>query len=307
MSTFIQNTFLYLSKSRLANRLARRYGLRLGARRFVAGETVEEAMVRVKAFNDRGIQATVDHLGEFVTSRAEAEAAAAAAIEALRAMDRAGVDAYLSVKLTQLGLDVDEALAHAHMRRILSEAKRRGRFVRIDIEDYARNEATFRLFRALLDEFGPETIGIAMQAYLYKSADDLEALLPDRPNIRFVKGAYKEPPSVVYPNKADVDENYFRLVARHLSAGGYAAVATHDERLIERVKAYVREAGIPRERFEFQMLYGIKESLLERLAREGYTARVYVPYGIDWYGYTMRRLAERPENAWFVLRSLFAR
>lgn len=303
----MRNTFIYLSKNRLANRLAKRYGLRLGAQRFVSGETVEEAIERIRRFNAQGIKATIDHLGEFVTTRAEAEAATEAAIQALEALDRSAVDSYLSVKLTQLGLDIDEAFCLENMTRILTAAKGLGRFVRIDIEDYAHNAATLRLFRTLIERFGPETIGIAMQAYLHKSAKDLEALSVYRPNIRFVKGAYKEPPSIAYPEKAEVDRNYLRLVETHLVSGNYAAVATHDERIIEHVKAFAERAGIPKAQFEFQMLYGIKNELLAELAREGYAARVYIPYGDDWYGYYMRRLAERPENVLFVVRSLFRR
>lgn len=303
----MRNTFIYLSKNRLANRLAKRYGLRLGAQRFVSGETVEAAIERIRRFNAQGIKATIDHLGEFVTTRAEAEAATEAAIQALEALDRSAVDSYLSVKLTQLGLDIDEAFCLENMTRILTAAKGLGRFVRIDIEDYAHNAATLRLFRTLIERFGPETIGIAMQAYLHKSAKDLEALSVYRPNIRFVKGAYKEPPSIAYPEKAEVDRNYLRLVETHLVSGNYAAVATHDERIIEHVKAFAERAGIPKAQFEFQMLYGIKNELLAELAREGYAARVYIPYGDDWYGYYMRRLAERPENVLFVVRSLFRR
>lgn len=303
MEQLMRNTFLYLAKSQSTNKLAKRYGMRLGANRFVAGDTIKSAIATIQQLNDHGILATVDHLGEFVSSDEEAIQAANFCIQTLDAIRESKVQSHISVKLTQLGLDISKDLCLNNMRKILTRAKEYGSFVRIDMEDYQHNSITIEVFKTLRKEFGA-TIGLVIQAYLYKSAEDLMALNEYHPNLRLVKGAYKEPESVAFPNKEDVDANFLKLIQLHLENGNYTAVATHDEKVIDFVKQWVREKGIPNSQFEFQMLYGIRNQLQLDLAKEGYTVRVYVPYGDDWYGYFMRRLAERPANVGFVLKSL---
>lgn len=307
LESMLRNTLLYLSRSERANRLARSHGLRLGADRFVAGETLEDALQKVWELNEQGILATLDHLGEFVASEEEATAAAAEAIRSIQAIAGTGVQANLSVKLTQLGLELPGEVCIAHMRRIVGEAKRCGGFVRIDMEDYAHNEATLAIFEQLYEAYGGAHVGLVLQAYLRKTAEDMERLSRLAPNYRLVKGAYKEAAEVAYPDKQEVDDQFKRIIRLQLDQGHYAAVATHDEGILEYVRTYVHEQGISNQAFEFQMLYGIRPQLQQQLAAEGYKVRVYVPYGTEWYGYFMRRMAERPENLTFVLKSIFRR
>ncbi|SFJ79127.1 proline dehydrogenase family protein [Thermoflavimicrobium dichotomicum] len=304
MEQLMRNALLFLSKNRLANQAAKKWGLRFGASRFVAGETIESAIQVVRELNRQGIAATLDHLGEFVFSEEEAIESADYCIRTLDAIHESGVNSNLSLKLTQLGLDISKDLCMKNMRRILDRAKEHGNFVRIDMEDYAHNEVTMEIFKELRREYG-ETIGLVLQAYLYKVEKDLDELNSFKPNLRLVKGAYKESPEVAFPNKEDVDKNFIKIIEKHLLYGNYAAVATHDEKVIEHVKKFVKEHNIPNSQFEFQMLYGIRTQMQQQLAKEGYTMRVYVPYGNDWYGYFMRRLAERPANVGFVLKSMF--
>lgn len=303
MEAGLKNFFLFLSQSRALNRAAKKWGLRFGARRFVAGKTIAEAITKVKQLNEAGLVCTLDHLGEFVTTRAEAEEATAYCIQTLDAIAKAGVKSNLSLKLTQLGLDLDASFCEANMRRILDAARRHKNFVRIDMEDYTRCQKTLDLLRKLRRDYS--NVGTVIQAYLYRSQEDLSRLkgVP----LRLVKGAYKESTEVAYPHKKDVDENYKRLIEIHLRSGTYTAVATHDDAILTFVKQLTAEQGIPRDRFEFQMLYGIRPETQRALAQEGYTMRVYVPYGSDWYGYFMRRLAERPANVAFVLKGMLVR
>lgn len=300
----MRDTLLFLSKNQAANKAAKKYGLRFGANRFVAGETIETAIRTVRELNKQGIVVTLDHLGEFVFSEEEATEAADYCIRTLDAIHEAGVKSHLSLKMTQLGLDISRDLCMRNMRRILDRAKQYGNFVRIDMEDYAHNQITLEIFKQLRSEYG-ETVGLVLQAYLYKVESDIDELNQFKPNLRLVKGAYKESPEVAFPNKEDVDRNFIKIIEKHLLYGNYAAVATHDEKVIEHVKKFVKEHNIPNSQFEFQMLYGIRTQLQQQLANEGYTMRVYVPYGDDWYGYFMRRLAERPANVKFVVTSMF--
>lgn len=304
METMMRNAFLYLSKNRMANRTAKRYGLKFGAKRFVAGVQIADAIQAIRELNSRGIVATLDHLGEFISTEKEAADAADYCIRTLEAIAESGVRSHLSLKMTQLGLDISEELCLKHMRMILDIARKNVQFVRIDMEDYAHNEVSLRIFKTLREEYG-ETVGLVIQAYLYKSLDDIADLATYKPNLRLVKGAYKESSEVAYPDKADVDKNFMMMIEEHLKNGCYAAVATHDDNIIAHVKRFVQEQQIPNSQFEFQMLYGIRTQAQQELANEGYTMRVYVPYGDDWYGYFMRRLAERPANVWFVLKSMF--
>ncbi|SDG81079.1 L-proline dehydrogenase [Aneurinibacillus thermoaerophilus] len=303
IETAMKKFFLFLSQNRTLNRAAKKWGLRFGAHRFVAGETIREAINKVRELNKQGLVCTLDHLGEFVSSREEAVEAADYCIRTLDAIHAARVKSNLSLKLTQLGLDIDRDLCRVNMQRILERAKKYGNFVRIDMEDYSHCQITIDLLRELRREYS--NVGTVIQAYLYRAEKDVETLrgVP----LRLVKGAYKELPEVTYPDKKDVDENYKRIIKAHLLSGSHTAVATHDDKIIEFTKQLVARYNIPRHRFEFQMLYGIRPQSQLELVRQGYTMRVYVPYGNDWYGYFMRRLAERPANVAFVLKGMLVK
>ena len=282
--------------------------LRRAARRFIAGERLDEALAVLSALNRRDLATTLDLLGEDVTTPALAAASADAylgILGALRALPVSGappgLDNNLSLKLTQLGLAVDPGLCGRLLRRILDSAA--PMFVRIDMESSAHTSATLALFEDLWAE-GRRNVGVVIQAYLYRSPGDVERLNALGARVRLVKGAYDEPASAAYPRKRDVDAAFARLAATLLRGGTYAAIATHDERLIGRVRRLAEAARIGRDRFEFQMLYGIRRDLQTALRGQGYRVRVYVPFGGEWYPYFMRRLAERPANIGFVLRSV---
>lgn len=303
MEAVMRNMFQQLAKSRPANKMAKKYGLRFGASRFVAGETIQKAIDAVRQLNREGRVVTLDHLGEFVFTEAEANESADMCLQTLDAIHQAGVTSNMSLKMTSLGLDISRELCMRNMRRILDRAKEYGNFVRIDMEDFAHCQISFDIFYELRREY--DNVGIVVQAYLYRTMQDIGDVNAVKANLRLVKGAYKESPEVAYPEKHDVDANYRAIIKQHLMNGNYAAIATHDETVIEDMKAFIRQQGIPNEQFEFQMLYGICVDLQKRLVEEGYKVRVYVPYGIDWFGYFMRRLAERPANVWFVLKNMF--
>lgn len=304
--------FLYLSRAAWAKRLVTRWGLaRRVARRFVAGETLEEAIAAVRRLNEKGITATVDVLGESVTDAEMAQQAAASYLILLEAIRVNDLAATVSLKLTALGLDIDEGLCREHMRRILSRAREVGTRVTIDMEDHPYTQRTLDLYRALRHEDGFDNVGTVIQAYLYRSDADIAALAAEGAEIRLCKGAYKEPPEIAYPRKKDVNAAFVRqmkvLLDAALEGRGYPGIATHDERIIAEAKAYAEARRIPREAYEFQMLYGVRPALQEQLVAEGYRLRVYVPYGTQWYPYFMRRLAERPANVWFFVSNLFRR
>lgn len=301
VETWLKRGLQTLGSSPAANRLARRWGPRLGASRFVAGENLEQALAVAASLNREGLEATLGHLGEFVSRAEEARAAAEACLAALSGIRSSGVRSHLSVKLTQLGLDVNADLVRENLIRILERAREAGIFVRIDMEDSAHLPATLDLFKEMRRRY--DQVGIAIQAYLYRSERDLRELQAIGANVRLVKGAYLEPASVAYSSKRDVDENLKKLIDLQLRSGCYAAVASHDPEILAHTRRRAAEWGISRDRFEFQMLYGIRPDLQRELAREGYRVRVYVPYGTDWFGYFMRRLAERPANVWFVLKN----
>jgi proline dehydrogenase len=272
--------------------------MRFGAGRFVAGETLDECIVVLRKLNDQGLHANTTLLGEGVLEPTQTESVVAAYREVIERISAEGLRANVALKLTHLGLEIDEELAYANIRRLLEL----GSFIRIDMEQSQFVEPTLRIYRRLRDE-GLDNVGTVLQAYLYRTPDDLERLLPLTPNLRLVKGAYLEPEQVAYPRKADVDAVYGRLVERMLKAGGHTAVATHDERLIERTIRFAEAEGIPKERFEFQMLYGVRPQLQLDLARRGYKVLVATPYGPEWYPYLMRRLGERPANLLFFLKN----
>ncbi|WP_221210787.1 proline dehydrogenase family protein [Anoxybacteroides voinovskiense] len=287
----------------MLNQAARKWGLRFGASHVVAGETIESAMAKVKELNEKGLVCTLDHLGEFVSSREEALEATQYNIRTLEAIHKAGVKSNLSVKLTQLGLDIDFDFCLDNMRQIVGTAKQYNNFVRIDMEDSARCQATLDLLRELRKTY--DNVGTVIQAYLYRAEQDVKDL--KGVSLRLVKGAYKEPPEVAYQEKAQIDENYMTIIQTHLLSGSYTAIATHDHHIIEKVKQFTKEHGIPKEQFEFQMLYGFRTDMQLQLAKEGYTMRIYVPFGNDWFGYFMRRLAERPQNVAFALKGFFGK
>lgn len=278
------------------------------SRRFVAGETLEEAIEAIRSLNQRGILATIDHLGESVTSKEEARQAVEEYLRALDGLAESGVDSGVSLKLTQMGLDIDRSFCQGNVAQIVEKAQRYGIFVRIDIEGSPHTERTIQVYRALRQRY--DNVGIAIQSYLYRSEDDVRQMMPQGLDVRLCKGAYDEPPDIAFPDKRDVDANLIKLTEMLLTeearkAGCYPALATHDEKIINWCKEHVQKEGIGKEEFEFQMLYGIRPQLQEELADQGYRVRAYVPYGDSWYPYFMRRLAERPANLLFLLGNLF--
>ncbi|AGX06092.1 MULTISPECIES: proline dehydrogenase family protein [Bacillus] len=302
MEQVMRDFFLFLSKNKSLTKLAKKYGLRFGASRFVAGEMISQAVNVIKDLNSKGLVVTIDYLGEFVDNEAEAREMADNSILAIEAIGREGINSQLSLKMTSMGLDISDDVVMGNMRRILEAAKKNGVFVTIDMEDYSRCQKTLDIFKQLKSEY--DNIGTVIQAYLYRTEGDMDDLNQYSPNLRLVKGAYKESPEVAFPEKKDVDENFKKIIKMHLLNGNYTAVATHDDAIIDYTKQLVRDHNIPNSQFEFQMLYGIRNERQLELANEGYKMRVYVPYGTDWYGYFMRRLAERPANVAFVLKGM---
>ena len=277
------------------------------AQRFVAGEDIQSAIDAVQELQKDGIQGNLDLLGEFIDSPAKCTEFAEQVLKLIDAAHAAGIKPYVSVKLSSVGQGKDDGgtdLGLKNARRIIGKAQEYGGFVCLDMEDHTRVNMTLEQFRVLVGEFGAEHVGTVLQSYLYRSLKDRESLDDLRPNIRMVKGAYLEPETVAYPDKADVDQNYRRLVYAHLKAGNYCNVATHDEKIIDDVKRFVLAHGISKDQFEFQMLYGIRRDLQKSLAAEDYRVRAYIPYGRDWYAYFSRRIAETPRNAMFVARGM---
>lgn len=300
---FSRTALLYLSRQNSLKDFVSRFAtFRKITRRFVAGENIDDALHAIRELNAQGVTASFDHLGESIHSRAEAEAEVREYQRVLDKIEATGINSNVSVKLTQLGLDIDEQFCLENTRHIVEAAARHHNFVRIDMEDSPKTDATLRIFRQLRSEF--EGVGIVIQAYLYRSERDIEELLKEGVRIRLCKGAYQEPAEVAFPEKEAVDANFIRLMQMLLKSGIYHGIATHDEKMIAATKEFAASAGIAKDAFEFQMLYGVRRDLLLKLRQEGYNARAYVPYGEYWYPYFMRRLAERPANVWFVLKNL---
>jgi proline dehydrogenase len=299
----LRSLILAAADSPRLQRLVQRYGFRLGAARFVAGETLDDAVTVLRRLNESGLLTNTTLLGEGVRDEAETRAVVAAYREVLDRIQAERLRTNVAVKLTHLGLSIDEELAQRNVAELVEHAAERGNFIRIDMEESRTLDATLRIYRSLR-ESGHENVGTVLQAYLFRAEDDLAALLPLAPNLRLVKGAYLEPPEIAYPRKRDVDAAYVRLLEASLRGNGFTAVATHDETLIEHAISFVREEGVPKERFQFQMLYGVRPRLQLELVRRGFEVLVATPYGPEWYRYLMRRLAERPANLLFLLRNL---
>ncbi|MBI2763417.1 MAG: proline dehydrogenase family protein [Chloroflexi bacterium] len=303
----MRSVLLMLSRRRFIGRLATRLPFtRPMVARFIVGETLEAALPAMRRMRASGYRTTVDILGEAVTSDSAARAAAAAYVAAIPALDDAGLDVNVSLKLSQMGLGLARGLARENVARVLTAAAAARGFVRIDMEDHRTTDATLALWRELRPLMaGSGDVGVVLQSALRRTPADAEALIAEGARIRLCKGAYKEPTAVAYPDKADVDAAYVAVMERLLTAGTYPALATHDDRIADRAVAYAREHAIGPERFEFQMLYGVRRDLQERLLRDGWTVRIYVPFGEQWYPYVMRRFAERPANVAFLVGSLW--
>jgi len=303
----LRSGMLWLARNEQAEDLVRRSGVsRALVKRFVAGEDLSTALDRTLGINAQGMDASLDLLGESVEDEAAARAAADTYVDVLDQIQAAGVRSNISIKLTMLGLDISEEMAWGNLRRIVVHAGERGNFVRIDMEGSAYTERTLALFRRIHDEF-PEAVGIVLQSYLYRTDSDVEEMIARRARVRIVKGAYNEPETVAYPHKSDVDAAFRRHIKLLIRSGNYPAIATQDEAMLRGAKLYADGIGVGQERFEFQMLYGVRRDLQEAIAAEGYNMRVYVPFGTMWYPYFMRRLAERPANMFFILKNLVRR
>ena len=306
VSALPRAVILRSADSAFLQRVVRRYGMRLGAGRFVAGETLDECVAVLRRLNDAGLHANTTLLGEAIPDAGGADIVVREYTELLDRLASERLRANLALKLTHLGLSFDEEAAHANVERLVAHAAIRDLFVRIDMEQSEFVDATLRIYERLLTA-GHENVGTVLQSYLYRTPDDLDRLLPHAPNLRIVKGAYLEPAEIAYPEKRDVDSAYVRLVERGLQGSAYVAVATHDERIISHVESFVAREGIGRDRYEFQMLFGVRPSLQREVAARGHKVLVATPYGPDWYPYLMRRLAERPANLLFFLRNLVRR
>lgn len=317
---FLRTIIITLSKAGWAQRMVTGWGFAWRiASRFVAGQTLDQAIIVIQELNDRGIAASLDHLGENTSRPEDAREAATEVIRALVAVDASGARANVSLKLTQLGLILDEALCRENLARILIRARELGAFIRIDMEDSPFTERTLKMYDWAREQ-GFDNVGVVIQAYLYRSEKDICHIADRSGFVRLCKGAYDEPPDVAFPRKADVDANYDKLATQLLESALKAgapqvtadgrippvpAFATHDEARITFAQAEARRLGLPKGAIEFQMLFGIRRDLQDRLAAQGYPVRVYVPYGAQWYPYFMRRLAERPANVWFFVSNLF--
>jgi proline dehydrogenase len=299
----MRTLFLFLSRQKQLRKWMEtsRWARRLSAR-FVAGDNLPEALATCQRINAEGIAVTLDHLGENVTSLAEAAASRDAYLQALTEIDNLKIDGNVSLKLTQFGMDLSFAECTANVEALVRQAAALGNFVRVDMESSEYTGRTLDLVTTLHARY--KTTGTVIQAYLYRSRKDVQMLCARGIRVRLCKGAYLEPPSVAFKSKADVDRNFVELMNLLLETGVYPAIATHDEKIVEQTKRFVESRKISRDSFEFQMLYGIRRDIQKRLVNEGYRLRVYVPYGQAWYPYFMRRLAERPANVFFLARNL---
>jgi len=272
--------------------------------RFVAGETIDDVIPYIREINRENCTASFDHLNESVDNADEANKEVEEYLRILRQIDETKIRSNVSIKLTQFGLGLDPELAYQNARRVVVDAQQRGNFVRVDMEGSNVTQATIDIFKRLRAEFDLNDVGIVLQSYLHRTYDDAKELVKLPARIRICKGAYSEPPEVAFPDKKDVDDNYVKVMQLLLSSGVYHGIATHDPKMIDATIDFATREGIGKEKFEFQMLYGIRRDLQHQLARDGFNMRVYVPYGKHWYPYFMRRLAERPANIWFVMKNM---
>ncbi|MFC7394954.1 proline dehydrogenase family protein [Scopulibacillus cellulosilyticus] len=293
--------FIGLSQNKLLNDLAKKYGLQLGAKSVVAGTNLEELMASVKELNAQGISTTIDNLGEFVSDKKEAIEAKEQIIQVIEAIHENNANAHISVKATQLGLDIDYHFCLENVKEIVEKASKYNIFINFDMEDYSHLQPSFDLIDELSKDY--DNIGTVIQAYFFESGENIEKYKDYR--LRIVKGAYKEPENLAYQDKKEIDRNFIELIEYHLLHGKFTSIATHDHHIINHVKRFVDEHHISKDKFEFQMLYGFRKDLQLQLAKEGYQFCTYVPFGSDWYGYFMRRLAERPQNINLVAKQVF--
>ena len=301
----MRNFIFWLSTKKSITGPISRSGMKYGfARRFIAGQTLAEALIPSRELNRVGRQVSMNHLGENVHTREEAEASRNSYVHMVNELQRQGLEGNVSIKITQLGLDFDRDLCVQLTEEIVSTAKKLGRTIEMDMEGSAYTDMTLDIFESTRRKY--DNVGMAIQAYLFRTTKDLERLAPLAPKIRLVKGAYREPAKIAWQNKSEVDENYCKLLDQLFAGPFQVAVATHDVRMLHHAKQQIRERGIGKERYEFQMIYGIRRDLQQEVISEGHPLRIYVPFGTDWCPYFMRRLSERPANCWFVLRSLAA-
>jgi proline dehydrogenase len=300
-----RSALIWLSRQEGLKDFATRFGFfKKLTTRFVAGENIDEVIPFIRQLNSENATASFDHLNESVGSAAEAEQEVLEYLNILAKIDEQRIRSNVSIKLTQFGLGLDPELAYQNARRVVVEAGRRGNFVRVDMEDSSVTQVTIDIFKRLRAEFGLNTVGIVLQSYLYRTLADAQELVKLPARIRICKGAYNEPPEVAFPEKKDVDANYIKVMQLLLGSGIYHGIATHDPKMIDATLEFATREGIGKEKYEFQMLYGIRRDLQHQLARDGFNVRIYVPYGKHWYPYFMRRLAERPANMWFVMKNL---
>ncbi|WP_456279427.1 proline dehydrogenase family protein [Bacillus sp. AK128] len=302
MQAISRDLFLYLSKNKTLNRAAQNWGGELATGNIIGGTDFSSSIHTINELNSQGFSVTVDHLGEFVTDQEVATERANECIKTIEMISNNGLDSHVSLKLTSLGLGIDDRLVYENMKRILDTADKHEVMVTIDMEDELRCQKTIDIFKEFKEQY--TYVSTVLQAYLYRTKDDLTDLQSYHPFLRLVKGAYKESARVAYPEKKNVDENFKKLIKNNLLNGYYTGIATHDDKIIEYTKNLVKEHGIGLDTFEFQMLYGMRSTTQMELLNEGFNVRIYVPYGEDWYGYFMRRLAERPANLAFVLKGL---
>jgi proline dehydrogenase len=297
----LKDIFMGLSQNQFLNNAAKKYGLKMGAQSVVAGTNIDEVIKSIKELNAHGISCTVDNLGEFVFKEEEATEAKEQILNVIEAIHEHKVDAHISLKPTQLGLDIEYSFCLSNLREIVDRANNYGIFVNVDMEDTGHLQPTFDLLDDLSQEY--DNVGTVIQAYLLRADEYLEKYKNYR--MRIVKGAYKEPAEYAYQNKKDIDANFIKLIEWHLLNGKFTSIATHDHNVINHVKEFVNKNNIPNDQFEFQMLYGFRKDMQLQLAKEGYNFCTYVPFGNDWYGYFMRRLAERPQNLNLVAKQVF--
>lgn len=298
----LRDIFMNLSENEFLNANAQKYGHKLGAKTIVAGTNIEEMVESVKHLNAKGISATIDNLGEFVFEEDKAIEAKNNILAVIEAIEREQLDAHISLKPSQLGLDIDIDFAYDNLREIVERASESDIFINIDMETYDRLQISFDMLEELSKNF--DNVGTVIQAYFFRAQEDIEKFKDFR--LRIVKGAYKESPEVAYQDKLDIDVNFLELIEYHLLNGKFTSIATHDHNIIAHVKNFVQAHNIPNDKFEFQMLYGFRTELQEELAKD-YNFCAYVPFGVEWYGYFMRRLAERPQNINLVTKQVFTK